>query len=175
MEDETRLFVAGSRDRPTFRVVGPASMAVSVPLRRSVEASLAEGATVRIDLSECTWMDSTFLGTLLVLARRANASGRGARFFLVAPSAECSRVLDQTGVDEVVEVIATPELGGFTEWRELARDGDREALARNILRAHGELAAFPGTEGAFREVARALTQDAQRIRELRDLAPPERK
>ena len=119
MDCETRLLVTGSRERlTTFRVVGPALMAISVALRRSVEASLEEGATVRIDLRECPWMDSTFLGTLLVLARRANASGRGARFFLAAPSAECLRVLDQTGVHEVLDVIATPELGGATEWRE---------------------------------------------------------
>ncbi len=152
-------------------------MTVSVPLRRAAEASLEEGATVRIDLRECTWMDSTFLGTLLVLARRAraaSASGRGARLFLVAPSAECRRVLDQTGTGEILDVVEMPELEG-AEWTAVACDGDSEALARTLLRAHEELATFPGTKGAFREVARAMKQDAQRIGELRDPAPPERK
>jgi anti-anti-sigma factor len=158
----------------TFRVVGPASMAVSGSLRRSVEADLEQGATVRIDLRECTWMDSTFLGTLLVLAREARASRRGARFSLVSPSDECSTVLDHTGVREVIEVIATPKPEA-TEWTEIARDGDKEALACNILHAHQELAAFPGTEGAFREVARSMTEGAQLVRELPEAGSPERK
>jgi hypothetical protein len=69
-----------------------------------------------------------------------------------------------------------PELEG-AEWTEVACacDGDKEALARTLLRAYEELATFPAEEGAFREVARAMKQDAQRIGELRDLVPPERK
>jgi hypothetical protein len=101
MEKEARLFVSGSREGlTTFRVVVPASMAVSVPLKQSVEARLEGAATVRIDLRECPWVDSTFLGTLLVLARRANASVRGATLDLVSPSAGCLRALDQTGLKE---------------------------------------------------------------------------
>jgi anti-anti-sigma factor len=176
MEPKTRLFVSGSRDQlTTFRVVGPASMAVSVALKRSVEASLEEGATIRIDLRECPWMDSTFLGTLLVLARRARARGLCARLLLVSPSAECLRVLDQTGVQEVFDVVATPEPAGAAEWTEIASGGDKEALVRNLLRAHEALATFPGTEGAFGEVAREIAQDAQRIGELCDPTSPERK
>jgi hypothetical protein len=78
----------------SVRIEGRATMVESPALRRLAEDALAGGAAeVRFELTACTWMDSTFMGTLLCLMRSAGR-GRG-RLLLVAPrrsaSACCSR------------------------------------------------------------------------------------
>ena len=51
-----------------FRVEGRGQMGHSLPLRHAAEDALADGANVvRVDLSGCEHVDSTFVGTLLVL------------------------------------------------------------------------------------------------------------
>ncbi len=57
-----------------FQIEGWATMVQSLPFRRFVEQSLARSTrTLWVDLRQCTYIDSTFLGTLLFIKR---ASGR---------------------------------------------------------------------------------------------------
>src|SRR3984893_13951711 len=84
----------------TFQVVGWGRMYQSMPLRRLSEKYLAEGITrLHVDLRHCTYLDSTFLGTLLTL-RRASKKCRQVEFYLVSPSAECCRLFQQMGVED---------------------------------------------------------------------------
>lgn len=163
MVRQGHLFTSSRGATTTFRVIGPAAIRESVLLRKAAEERLDQGvAGLRVDLSECAWMDSTFLGVLLVLARRAERSPQRARLSIVSPSPECRRVLDDTGVAEVLDVSSTAEPQG--PWTEvLGPTDDVEALRRNVLIAHQQLAQLPGDAGAeFRDVARALSEDARR-------------
>src|SRR4051812_29955311 len=89
-----------------FQVEGVARMPQGLALRRAAEPCLAEGSPVRIDLRRCTYMDSTFVGTLLVLRR---AAGCGGDLALVAPSTPCRDLLRQMGLDRVLSVVTTDE------------------------------------------------------------------
>lgn len=163
MVRQGRVFMSSRGATTMFRVVGPAGIGESAVLRQVAEERLDQGAAaLRIDLSECAWMDSTFLGMLLVLARRAERSPQRARLSVVSPSPECRRVLEETGVDEVLEIASMPEpQGPFTEL--VGPIDDADALRRNVLNAHQQLAQLPGEAGAeFREVVRALSDDARR-------------
>src|SRR5262245_5562772 len=54
--------------RVWVQVTGWGRMQQALPLRRFAEQCLAQGAdSIRIDLRQCTYLDSTFLGTLLHL------------------------------------------------------------------------------------------------------------
>ena len=69
----------------TFQVVGWGRMYQSMPLRRLGEKLLTEGIdSFRVDLRHCTYIDSTFLGTLLTL-KRVSKKGNQAQFVLVSP------------------------------------------------------------------------------------------
>jgi anti-anti-sigma factor len=130
----------------------------SMPLRRLGEKFLAEGITsLRVDLRHCTYLDSTFLGTLLTL-RRASKKGH-TDFILVSPSAECCRLFHQMGVDDCLPAISTPEQTG--EWTELpCEPPDADTFNRNVIQAHQELANLGGPAGeAFQAVARCLEKD----------------
>src|SRR5262249_46314840 len=88
-------------DTVTFRVEGRGTMNQSLPMRRCAERCLESGATsVLIDLRDCTYMDSTFLGTLLTLKKFLTL--RHGEMTLIAPSPSCCRILQQMGLNEVL-------------------------------------------------------------------------
>lgn len=144
----------------TFQVIGWGKMDMSLPVRRFAEKALAAGARcLRFDLRQCTYMDSTFLGTLLIV-QRAVRKNQGAEFFLVSPSDECRKLLHQLGVVEVFPCMACAEETAVA-WTELARTlDDVGAFNRNVVQAHRELAELGGSAGAaFEPVARCLERD----------------
>jgi anti-sigma B factor antagonist len=137
-------------------VIGQATMRQSPALRRRVEQCLASGpVTLHVDLHECTYMDSTFIGTLLMFRRRLGD------FALVGPSPDCCRLLQQMGLGAVFCVLAeesfSEEAGELLESESVGG-----SFKRTIVEAHQELAGLSGAAGAiFRAVADQLTKDWQ--------------
>jgi anti-sigma B factor antagonist len=149
------------RQGPTLivQVVGWGRMQQSLPLRRFFETCMKEGATgVRVDLRHCTYLDSTFLGTLLFLRRQLQQKCCG-NLVLVSPSAECCQLLHQIGVAELFmrDQCDEDECG----WQDLCGDrSDAHAFNRTVVEAHQELANLGGSAGAaFQAVAKGLTED----------------
>lgn len=143
----------------TFQVSGWGKMDMSLPIRRFAEKAIGAGArVVRFDLRECSYIDSTFLGTLLILKRAAEKSS--AEFRLLSPSEECRKLLHQLGVMEVFRCASCDESAG-TSWTELARTmDDTGAFHHNVAQAHRELAELGGTaRETFEPVARCLEKD----------------
>jgi anti-anti-sigma factor len=143
----------------TFRVEGWVTMTHSLPLRRCAEQCLKEGASVRVDLRHCQYMDSTFLGTLLFLHRLA-VKGRG-KFSLVSPSCKCGELFQQVGLQNDF-VVADADEPDAEDWTILTNEPrDKGAFTSNVVQAHQELASLPGPAGdQFRAVVRSLTRDA---------------
>ncbi len=147
----------------TFQVAGLGRMQQSLPMRRLAEKAFADGVTtLRIDLRHCTYVDSTFLGTLLLLHRnvrhRAHCS-----FFIVSPSVECRQLFKQMGVEECLPALAEPEPTS-EGWIEVGCEAEVvEVFERNVVQAHQELAKLGGPIGrAFEGVANCLAKDLER-------------
>jgi anti-anti-sigma factor len=141
----------------TFRVEGRGTMNNSLPLRRCAEHFLASGTKqVRIDLRDCTYMDSTFLGTLLTV--RKSLERLGGEMTLLAPSPSCCRILQQMGLGDVLPTLSEP-LAAVT-WTEVGSEtADVQSLKRNVTQAHEELANLPGEAGEqFKAVVRCLAE-----------------
>ena len=147
----------------TFRVSGRATMQQSPALLRAAARSLAGGVTsLRVDLHDCAYMDSTFLGCLLALKRQVDAHG-GRDFALIAPSPQCMGLLRQMGMDRVLHI--TGEAAAVlpdSEWHALDDPApDRHAeFKETVVRAHQELAGLPAGSGAdqFKAIASKLTR-----------------
>src|SRR5262245_25812536 len=101
------LRVHHDRQTVTFQVEGQATMQHTLPLRRYAERALASGVTsLRVDLRRCTYMDSTFLGTLLCLKKTVDQRGEG-NFALASLSPQCQRLIRQMGLEHYYSVLAT--------------------------------------------------------------------
>src|SRR5271156_6787754 len=90
-----RSSVSICRDGDTLfcRVEGWGTMNQAPVLRQHAEACLAQGASrLRIDLRNCDYMDSTFLGSLICLSRQFGQRAADG-FGLVQPAAPCRDLL----------------------------------------------------------------------------------
>ncbi|HEV8716733.1 MAG TPA: STAS domain-containing protein [Candidatus Binatia bacterium] len=144
----------------TFQVEGQATMHHSPAVRRYAEQSFTVGTTaLSVDLRRCIHMDSTFLGTLLVLKRLVERCEEGT-FVLISPSPQCRQLLRQMGLEKIFAVVDVEELDPDV-WTELASGpGDLTAFKRNVVQAHQELGRLEGPAGeTFRVLATELTQE----------------
>jgi anti-anti-sigma regulatory factor len=144
----------------TFQVVGWGTMKQSLALRRCGEQGLAGGVKLlRVDLRHCTYLDSTFLGTLLWLQRAARRRGAG-EMLLVSPSGKCCGLFKQLGVDTAFATVTEDEPDAGC-WTELVSDADNSRdFNCNVVQAHQELANLGGKAAAtFREVADRLSKE----------------
>lgn len=152
-----RYFRAG--DAATFHVAGRGVMQHGLPLRLCAERLLDAGVTqVKVDLRDCTYMDSTFLGTLLTIKKKLDAKKAGP-LVLVAPSTSCVRIIQEMGLGEFIPDSQDP-FDAAAPWQELKLDNaDAGSFRRNVTQAHEELAALPGQAGEqFQAVLRCMSQ-----------------
>lgn len=157
--EPTRIFVYDGGDTLLFRVSGRGTMGQSMALRSKVEECLRRGVRrVLVDLRECTYFDSTFLGTLLILKRAATQQG-GVEFGLVDPSPECRRLLAQMHMEchfPQLDAVWHPTEGCC----ELCTDHDSSSFKWNVVCAHQELASLPGPQAeSFRPLAERLAAE----------------
>lgn len=161
----------------TLDVGGPATMMESAAVNELASERISRGVrAVRIDLRDCTTMDSTFSGTLLALERQL---GRvGGTLTLVSPSERVMELLHQMGVDDFYAIEASDRAEG--PWVVITAARPRvDKLQRVVLDAHDELAHLPIPQaGAFRAVVDELrTPDSGSTRKRRtdDEVPPRSK
>lgn len=145
-------------------------MAESPVVQELANARIRSGTRmVRIDLRDCTAMDSTFSGMLLVLKRVVEASS--GELVLVAPSRKVIEVLRQMGIEDFYATdFAERPPATHAAWREVAVPlPELETLQRVVLESHEELSLVPGPAAeAFREVVREL----RRADSVRPSVPP---
>ncbi len=150
----------GRSENVLIQVEGSGTMRESPAMAQFTERSLAGGATsVRVDLSRCVYVDSTFLGTLLSMKRSVGRLAQGS-FALVAPATECWQLMQRMKLDRVfpVESAIPAEPAAWTELDCPSPDADD--FEAKVITAHQELANVEGPCGAvFRPVADRLTKE----------------
>jgi len=160
MADAVRVSQYGPRLE--LQVQGRGNMQQCPALRRWVEERVGRGCTcVWIDLSRATHLDSTFIGTLLILNRRLLAGG-GERIMLAAPSAACAALLSQMHVQNQFVVSNDPPEP--RHWQdELRVEGNTLSsygFKQSVVDAHQELADLGGPASEqFRELATQMAEE----------------
>jgi anti-anti-sigma regulatory factor len=166
MVDVVRVSQYGTRLE--LQVQGRGNMQQCLAMRKWVEQRIVGGCThVWIDLSRATHLDSTFIGTLLILNRRLLVAG-GERIVLAAPSTACAPQLSQMHVQNQFVIANDPP--DPRQWQnELSVEANTLSsygFKKNVADAHRELADLGG---AAAEQFRALAN--QMAKELKP--PPE--
>jgi anti-anti-sigma factor len=109
------------------------------PLRESLLSRLEESSSIPavfVDLSRCSYMDSTFIGLLVAIDKRLQ-KGSGGRLHILTPSEESLDLLRQIGLMDYLLVedvaVAPPQ-----DMEEVSSD-NRTPGADFVLRAHEAL------------------------------------
>jgi len=154
------------------QVEGNATMLHAKAMREWVEANLQRLPQVRVDLSRCTYMDSTFIGTLLGLKRLADSRPSGG-LVLVCPSPQCVQLLDQMRIGQIFTTETSPV--SASDWQEVSVPPDAiksRAFQCNVVEAHQRLADCPGPTGErFRQLADDMSRELRQKEEPAEKDP----
>ena len=126
------------KDGVTFiRVKGNASFVCAPPLRELAKRLASEPfGGLKIDLEECTWMDSTFMGMLAMLGLNAKKKGVPAEIWNASEQNE--KLLCGLGLKKVF-VFQAGAFGGADDTPAASNAVTAENNARNVLDAHQTL------------------------------------
>ena len=120
-----------------IRVKGNASFVCAPPLRELAKRLAAEPFSgLKIDLQECTWMDSTFMGMLAMLGLNARKKNAPAEIYNASEQNE--KLLCGLGLKKVFEFKTGPSQFG-DEVQAASNESTPESRARNVLDAHQTL------------------------------------
>lgn len=144
------------------KVEGMGSMKNSSPLRDFSEHVFEEGCCkFVVDLSGCTGMDSTFMGTLLGIALLKGLNSHSPQVLVVNASKENLKLLDGLGVTQIIQVskeeVTFPSIQ-LTELDE-KNTSQREKI-QTIYEAHKNLVEFdPQNAKKFGKFLKSLLKD----------------
>ena len=135
--EQGEVFIS-EQDGTTFiRVKGNASFASAPPLRELAKKLAAEPfGGLKIDLEECTWMDSTFMGMLAMLGLNAKKKNVPAEIWNASEQNE--KLLCGLGLKKVF-AFENGTFGGADDTAAAPNATTAESNARNVLDAHQTL------------------------------------
>jgi len=145
-----------------IRVKGNASFVCAPPLRELAKKLAAEPfAGLKIDLEECTWMDSTFMGMLAMLGLNAKKKGAPAEIFNASEQNE--KLLAGLGLKKVFEFKSGQSIAG-NDVPAASNESTPESRARNVLDAHQTLMDIDeGNVRKFEKVVEFVKKDIDRM------------
>lgn len=138
-------------------VVGRGTMLESPALHDfAMKCVDSESCTLAIDLMECEYLDSTFLGCLVDLNRCFSRDKR-ARYQIIADAACSQRLLAATHLQKVLPVSAQPQQT-IADCVELPSSKlERKEFGRHVLECHRRLAELGGpNQVVFERIAKQL-------------------
>ncbi len=141
------LEVGRTNDGFVIRVEGRGSMHESPGLRAFVIQALETASTVRltVDLSECEYLDSTFLGCLVGLHSKFNPGGSH-RLQVAGSDDKLRELFGPSGLQRILPRTTCAD-GAVNEWLAVpAADLDRDELGRHLIDCHRRLAAVGGPQ-----------------------------
>jgi anti-sigma B factor antagonist len=102
--DLTTHIVPGA-DFVTLRVAGEIDLHTAPTLREAALAALRQhGTTLRLDLTDVTFMDSTGIEVLLATRRRAELEGGSLTLCHLTPAVR--RIIEVTGLDRLFTIVS---------------------------------------------------------------------
>ena len=146
-----------------IRVLGRGTNRESIALDHFVSRLTGNAHRIDIDLSQCTYLDSTFLGCLLGLHK--HSAEIGARFQIVAPSNLAQEHLESMRLNTILHVSSdpAPPVVGTSEQIE-PDDSSSEELCRHVLHCHRRLAEIDGpNQGLFSRIVDQLDREARQL------------
>ena len=162
---ESDLLISHRDDVYFIKVSGRANFEYAVPLRE-LARTLEDFRCVRMDMSECLAMDSTFMGVLSMIGLKAKRSG--AQVELVNASEFLTKLLRDLGVTKLFTFVTETE-GTAPEYDSAAKKADLLTTAETVTEAHESLIEADNTNAQkFDQVIAFSKQDVERLKKERE-------
>ena len=129
-ENETGLFI---------RAQGHITAAVSTDLRELIQSRLTRAPVpglLAVDLSDCEYMDSTFMGLLVGFHKRYKVL-TGRALTILRPSQDCIKLLTGLGILKLMTLVSGPEPVSPETWTALK--ASHLPSTEVLLHAHKDL------------------------------------
>ena len=161
------VFVSEKNAVTFIRVKGNASFVCAPPLRELAKKLAAEPfGGLKIDLEECTWMDSTFMGMLAMLGLNAKKKNVPAEIWNASEQNE--KRLCGLGLQKVF-AFENGEFGDADNAAAASNATTAESNARNVLDAHQTLMDIDeGNVQKFEKVVEFVKKDIDRMEQKKD-------
>jgi anti-sigma B factor antagonist len=154
------------------RIAGRANFSSSIDFRTLLSALLEKGYRYFVlDLSECTLMDSTFLGVLAGFGLKLNSpqpAPGNAAIELLNPNERISELLENLGVLHLFRVAQKPFVipEGAYPCETQSTNPTKQEFTRACLEAHQTLMAInPDNVARFKDLTQFLAEDLNRLKE----------
>ena len=166
-----KLSVLTGKEFACIRISGRANFTSSIDFKSAVQNLRDKGYTCFVlDLSECTLMDSTFLGLLAgfglkMRGRPENSNDRG--MVLLNPGPRITELLESLGVLDLFRVTrGTADLPPVAEAiSPTFEPHGHEEVTRACLEAHQTLSSLsPENAARFKDVTQFLAEDLKKIK-----------
>ena len=149
-----------------IRLIGRATMHHSPPLQELAQLILRQPSSigVALDLTTCTYLDSTFLGCIFGLYRKygsATDAGDPARFRLYAPASTMKELFGPMRLDRIMKAIDAPAPAAEKDLVALEESPiEKSALTRHVMECHRRLAETDSpAKAAFQKIADAMEKE----------------
>jgi len=158
MENACTLTVDGTESGYVCRIEGRGTMGESPHVRDFICGAIADGAHVVLDLSTCEYLDSTFLGCLVMLhARGENQDGS---FRIFADPSRREKLLGTVHLDHYLNFTDECPAGTGDPVTLDVSVLDRAEFGEHLLETHRKLAELGGpAAGTFQKVADQIARE----------------
>ena len=167
-----RLLVAFHNKRAVVKPVGRATFKLAPALKRFSVSVMSKGCRdVHFDMSECTTLDSTFMGVLAGIAMWPLPEGKNVHVALTGLGARTRSMLATLGLERVMtcsEGRPPPwtdgGLAGDAAVREIRHEAGKAETLDTMLTAHQDLVRLDkDNEARFCDVLTYLDQEIKRV------------
>lgn len=143
-----------------FQVAGRGTMHESPSVRDFIGGAIDDGASVTLDLSECEYLDSTFLGCLVMLQRRGDPARQ--QFQVFADAAKQEALFSGCQLQKVISFASDlPAATGHSVELQ-AVNLQRMEFCGHLLETHRTLAKLEGSAAAtFQRIADQIARDLE--------------
>lgn len=155
---KTELLMGCLSDGLIVRIVGHGTMQNSAAFREIAKANLNRGLIV-FDATECDYLDSTFLGTLVGVQKLCEQAPKS-RFLIAATESKRIKLFSLSALNQYFEFVDEPPTPvGELEPLDVEQL-DPQELGRHVMLCHRRLAERGGEQAeAFRGIADRLREE----------------
>lgn len=161
---ESDLLISNSANIYNIKVTGRANFEYAVPLRHLANCINSSTEKICIDGSECTFMDSTFMGVLSMIGLKSKKLNATVEIHGMAPNVRA--LLKGLGVDKLFIFFDNKEQMQVDSWNNLInKDKSLLATAETVAEAHKTLVeADDSNQARFKDVIKYADEDLDKIR-----------